>query len=105
MNQTQTEVLTKLKVLEEKHEKISKVLDDKVVSSNFVEEDWSNEGMNIYYTKNTKDVNEMVVDCGAPKTLIGEECLKEYFHVQNLSKEDCLITMPLMLLSCIKSSN
>ena len=44
--------------------------------------------MNIYFTKDFKNPNELVADCGAPKTLIGRCYLDEYLKLQNLSKTD-----------------
>ena len=41
--------------------------------------------MNIYFTKDVKGANEMVVDCGAPKTVIGEKYMREYLKVQDIS--------------------
>ena len=82
IKQTLEKLLKRLNSLDEKHEKMAKILDEKVVNSQYVEEDWSNEGMNIYYTKDVKGAKEMVVDCGAPKTLIGEKYMVEYLKVQ-----------------------
>ena len=89
LSQAVDKILNKIKIIDEKQEKMSQLIDDKVVNAKFVEtdfteEDWSNERMNIYFTKDITDVNEMVVDCGAPKTLIGEKYLKEYLRVQNI---------------------
>ena len=63
---TLDKVLKRLNVLDEKHEKLAKTITKKAVISQFVEaenveEDWSNEGMNIYCTKDVKGANEMVV--------------------------------------------
>ena len=74
LSQAVDKILNKIKIIDEKQEKMSQLIDDKVVNAKFVEtdfteEDWSNERMNIYFTKDITDVNEMVVDCGAPKTL------------------------------------
>ena len=83
ISQALNQVFSRLKSLDEKHEKISKIIDEKVINSKFVETDfvevdWSNEKLNIYFTKDIQDPNEMVVDCGAPKSLIGEKYLNEY---------------------------
>ena len=69
---TLDKVLKRLNVLDEKHEKLAKTIAEKVVNAQYVEaenveEDWSNEGMNIYFTKDVKCANQMVIDCGAPK--------------------------------------
>ena len=93
ISQVLSQVLKKLKNLEEKQDKIAKSLDDKVVNSNFIEtdfeeEDWSDAKLNIYFTKDIEEVNEMVVDCGAPKTLIGERYLFEYLKNNNLELHD-----------------
>ena len=84
--------MKKIQILDEKQEKLSKLIDDKVVNAKFVEtdfteEDWSNERMNIYFTNDISEVNEIVVDCGAPKSLIGEKYLNEYLKVQNIKYE------------------
>ena len=47
----------------------------------------SQRGMEIYFTENIQEVNEMVVDCGAPKTLIGETYL-EYMKQNNLKDNE-----------------
>ena len=90
LNQAIEQVLSKVKVLEENQEKMSKILEEKVVNNyvemELVEEDWS-QGMNIYFTKNIKGASEMVVDCGAPKSLIGENYLNEYLNVHNIKRE------------------
>ena len=64
------------------------VVNSKYVEAEFEEEDWSNENVKIYFNKNFDEVNEMVVDCGAPKTLIGEKYLREYLREHNLENED-----------------
>ena len=66
---TLDKVLKRLNVLDEKHEKLTKTIAEKVINSQYVEaeyveEDWSNEGMNIYFTKYVKDADEMVVVFG-----------------------------------------
>ena len=90
LNQAVEQVLSKVKVLEENQEKMSKILEENVVNNyvemELVEEDWS-QGMNIYFTKNIKGASEMVVDCGAPKSLIGENYLNEYLNVHNIKRE------------------
>ena len=58
------------------------------MEAEFDEEDWSKENVNIYFTENIEEVNELVVDCGAPKTLIGEKHLKEYMEHHSLVDED-----------------
>ena len=47
----------------------------------------SQRGMKIYFTENIQEVNEMVVDCGAPKTIIGEPYL-EYMKQNNLKDNE-----------------
>ena len=42
--------------------------------------------MEFYFIKDIHEVNEMVVDCGAPKTLIGERYLKEYLKQNDLEE-------------------
>ena len=98
VSQMLTQVLQKIKLLDEKYDKISKVLEDKVVNSNYVETefeeiDCSNQNINIYFTKDIFEVNEMVVDCGAPKTLIGESYLCKYVKANGLEL-DCLTKVP-----------
>ena len=93
LSQTISQVLAKLKSLEENQSKLSKIVDDKIVDSkfietDFIEEDWSHEGMNIYFTKDITEANEMVADCGAPKTLIGHNYLQEYLKFLNISVEE-----------------
>ena len=104
LNQMRKDLEEKLKEQEKKQEKMVKQQNEnetKVISSNFVEtdfeeEDWSQGGMKFYFIKDTHEVNEMVVDCGAPKTLIGERYLKEYMK-QNGLKEDELGKNPCKL--------
>ena len=69
-------------------EMVEKVVNSKYVEAEFEEEDWSNENVNIYFNKNFDEVNEMVVDCGAPKILIGEKYWKEYLKEHSLENED-----------------
>ena len=79
----QEQVLKELKSLKENQNKLSKIQDDllakvsdsKYIETGYVEEDWTKENVNIYFTNNTEEVNEMVIDCGAPKTLVGERHL------------------------------
>ena len=97
LNNAMQQVMSKLKSLDENQVKLSKLLDNKIVDSKFVEtdyieEDWSNASMNIYFMKDIKNVNELVADCGAPKTLIGQCYLEEYLKFQNLSKSDLNVT-------------
>ena len=85
-------VMKKIQILDEKQEKLSKLIDNKVVNAKFVktdftEEDWSNERLNMYFTNDISEVNEIVVACGAPKSLIGEKYLNEYLKVQNIIYE------------------
>ena len=40
--------------------------------------------MNIYFTKDVKGANEMVVDCGPSTTLIRENYMKEYMKVEEI---------------------
>ena len=92
----QSMVLKEIKSLKEKQEKIlktqedmmSKVVDSKYIEADYVEVDWSNENMKIYFTSNIDDVDEMVVDCGAPKTLIRDKHLKEYMRHHKLTNND-----------------
>ena len=42
------------------------------VEADIEEEDWSDRKLNIYFTEDMKEVDEIIVDCGAPKTLVGE---------------------------------
>ena len=96
MKEFQDQVLRELKSLKEKQDKIAKIQDEmveKVINSKYVEaefdeEDWSKENVNIYFTENIEEVNELVVDCGAPKTLIGKKHLKEYMKHHSLVDED-----------------
>ena len=96
MKEFQDQVLKELKILNDKQEKMAKIQDEmavKVVNSKYVEtdfeeEDWSKENVNIYFTEDIEEVDEMVVDCGAPKTLIGEKHLKEYLKRHGLVDYD-----------------
>ena len=68
-------------------------MNEKTVISNFVEadieeEDWSDRKLNIYFTEDMKEVDEIIVDCGAPKTLVGERYLKLYMRKHNLIDAD-----------------
>ena len=80
LNQMRKDLEEKLKEQEKKQEKMVKQQNEnetKVISSNFVEtdfeeEDWSQRGMEFYFIKDIHEVNELGVNCGAPKTLIGE---------------------------------
>ena len=56
------------------------------IETSFEEEDWSR--LSIYFTKDIKEPNEMVVDCGAPRTLIGERYLFEYLKNYNMEVND-----------------
>ena len=96
MRDFQDQVLKELKSLKEKQDTMArrqdemaeKVVNSKYVEAEFEEEDWSNENVNIYFNKNFDEVNEMVVDCGAPKTLIGEKYLEKYLKEHGLENED-----------------
>ena len=96
MREFQDQVLKELRNLKEKQDKMAKrqdemaekVVNSKYVEAEFEEEDWSNENIKIYFNKNFDEINEMVVDCGAPKTLIGEKYLREYLKEHGLENED-----------------
>ena len=93
IGQALSQVLSQLKSLDEKQEKMAKIIDEKVINAKFVETDfvevdWSNEKANIFFTKDIDNPNEMVVDCGAPKSLIGEKCLSEYLKSNYCDKND-----------------
>ena len=75
--------------MDEKNEKLAKSIIEKIVNAQYVEaenveEDWSNEGMNIYFTKDIKGANEIVIHCGAPKILIEEKYIREYVEFQDI---------------------
>ena len=96
----QEKVLKDLKSLKAKQDEMAKIQDDmvakvvnsKYVETDYIEEDWSKDNVNIYFTKNIDEVDEMVIDCGAPKTLIGEKYLSEYMKRHSLNNEDLLKT-------------
>ena len=87
------QVLKELKILNDKQDKMAKIQDEmafkvvnlKYVETDFEEVDWSKENVNIYFTEDIEEVDEMVVDCGAPKTSIGEKHLKEYLRRERFS--------------------
>ena len=73
-------------VVRQQSGKETNVITSNFVETDFEEEDWSQGGMKFYFIKDTHEVNEMVVDCGAPKTLIGERYLKEYLKQNDLEE-------------------
>ena len=96
MKEFQDIVIKELKSLKEKqnemtkiqNDMIAKVVDSKYIETDYIEEDWSKENVKIYFTNHIEEVDEMVVDCGAPKTLIGEKYLVEYMHHHKLDNND-----------------
>ena len=69
MKEFQDQVLKELKSLKEKQDKIAKIQDEmveKVINSKYVEaefdeEDWSKDNVNIYFTVNIEEVNELML--------------------------------------------
>ena len=93
MKDFQNLVLKELKSLKEKQDQMAiiqndmktKVVDSKYIETDFIEEDWSRENVKIYFSTNFEEIDEMVVDCGAPKTLIGEKYLEKYLQHHKLA--------------------
>ena len=96
MKDFQNLVLKELKSLKEKQDQMAiiqndmktKVIDSKYIETDFIEEDWSRENVKIYFSSNFEEVDEIVVDCGAPKTLIGETYLQKYLKHHKLADDD-----------------
>ena len=77
---------------------IKKTLEKGVINTKFVQDldfednDWSD--VKIYFAKETDDINELVLDSGAPKTLVGLNHLNKYLeynglHFQDLEMSPC----------------
>ena len=99
-SKSNTEFNLKELVLEMKKDidMIKKTLEKGVVSTKFVQDldfednDWSN--VKIYFTQETDEINELVLDSGAPKTLVGLKHLHKYLehnglHLQDLETSSC----------------